>query len=269
MKRLLFFLLLLWTAQAFGQDAMLTVTGRVVDAVTGEPLPYASVYMDKGKGTLTNIEGDFRLTASPQDILTFSFIGFEKMSMQAWEVPSRVRLKPYEQALREVEVRPVDKLGVLAKVIKNLKRDFSKHKKDRRGYFMRALMKNSRDSYLIESLMGWRSAVNLRDDETFSGVYGINAQGKMSRMGLTTTNISRMSEISPSAFQSAYWEKTVKPLYSLSIAKKYYNIAVETLTGEEDEKLYRLSFRWKGLKSKILEGRRYMTGDAFVDAKTM
>ena len=129
MRRLLFFLLLLWTVWASGQDEMLTVTGRVVDAATGEPLPYAAVYKQNGMGTLTNVDGDFRLNASPQDILTFSFIGFEKTTMQAWEVPSRVRLKPYEQALREVEVRPVDKLGVLAAVIKNLKRDFSRHKR--------------------------------------------------------------------------------------------------------------------------------------------
>ena len=269
MRRLFLFLLLFWTVRAFGQDAMLTITGRVVDAVTDEPLPYAAVYKQNGMGTLTNVDGDFRLTALPQDILTFSFVGFKKMSMQAWEVPSRIRLKPYEQALKEVEVRPVDKLSVLAAVIKKLKRDFSKHKKDRQAYFMRALMKNDRDSYLIESLMGWSSAVNLRDDETFSGIYGINAQGRMSHMGLTTTNISRMSEISPSAFQSAYWQKMIKPLYSLSMAKKYYNISVETLVGDEGEKLYRFSFRWKGLKKKILEGRRHMTGEAFVDAKTM
>lgn len=269
MKRLLLFLLLLLAARASGQDAMLSVSGRVVDAVTGEPLPYASVSLDKGRGTLANIEGEFRLTASPQDILTFSFVGFEKTSMQAWEVPSRVRLKPYEQVLREVEVRPVDKMDVLAGVIRNLKRDFSKHKKDRQAYFMRALMKNDRDSYLIESLMGWRSAVNLRDDETFSGIYGLNAQGGMSRMGLFSTNLSRLAEISPSAFQSVYWEKTLKPLHSLSTARKYYDVSLETLTGDGDEKLYRLSFRWKGLKPKTQEGRRYMTGDAYVDAKTM
>ncbi len=248
---------------------MLTVTGRVVDAATGEPLPYAAVYKQNGTGTLTNIEGDFHLTASLQDILTFSFVGFEKMSMQAWEVPPTVRLKPYEQALREVEVRPVDKLNVVSEVIKNLKRDLARHKKDRKAYYMRALLKNSKDSYLIESLMGWRSAVNLRDDETFSGIYGVNAGGEASIMGLNTTNISRMSEISPSAFQSAYWEKAIKPLYSLSMAKKYYDITVETLTGEEGEKLYRLSFRWKGLKLSYLEQRRHITGDAYVDGGTM
>ena len=63
MRRLLFFLLLLWTAWASGQDEMLTVTGRVVDAATGEPLPYAAVYKQNGMGTLTNVDGDFRLNA--------------------------------------------------------------------------------------------------------------------------------------------------------------------------------------------------------------
>lgn len=88
-------------------------------------------------------------------------------------------------------------------------------------------------------------------------------------MGLFSTNLSRLAEISPSAFKSVYWEKTLKPLHSLSTARKYYDVSLETLTGDGDGKLYRLSFRWKGLKPKTQEGRRYMTGDAYVDAKTM
>ena len=269
MRRLLFFLLLLWTVWASGQDEMLTVTGRVVDAATGEPLPYAAVYKQNGMGTLTNVDGDFRLNASPQDILTFSFIGFEKTTMQAWEVPSRVRLKPYEQALREVEVRPVDKLDVLAAVIKNLKRDFSRHKKDRQAYFMRTLLKNDKDSYLIESLMGWSSAVNLRECETFSGIFGMNAEGEKSSIKLRLTNIHHMAEIGPSAFMSSYWEKAVKPLYSPSMARKYYAVELETRSSEMGEKLFRITFRLKNKVAKKLGNRRCLTGMALVDAETL
>ena len=190
-------------------------------------------------------------------------------TMQAWEVPSRVRLKPYEQALREVEVRPVDKLGVLAAVIKNLKRDFSRHKKDRQAYFMRALLKNDKDSYLIESLMGWRSAVNLRDDETFSGIFGMNAEGEKSSIKLRLTNIHHMAEIGPSAFMSSYWEKAVKPLYSLSMARKYYAVELETRSSEMGEKLFRITFRLKNKVAKKLGNRRCLTGMALVDAETL
>ena len=159
----LFFITLCSTG-AQAQDFVLQ--GRVVDAETGEPLPYTAIYVEKGRGSLTNIEGDYRLSVSNQDVLTFSFVGFEKLKLKASEVPRVIQLKPFSSALKEVEVVPIDELDILKQVINNLKQDFSKHKKDRQGYFMRTLLKNEEDSYLIESLMTARSAVNLREERT-------------------------------------------------------------------------------------------------------
>ena len=44
---------------AFGQTAKFKAV--VVDDATGEPLPYASVYVSPEKGTMTNDEGEFSL----------------------------------------------------------------------------------------------------------------------------------------------------------------------------------------------------------------
>ena len=135
----LFFITLCSTG-AQAQDFVLQ--GRVVDAETGEPLPYTAIYVEKGRGALTNIEGDYRLSVSNQDVLTFSFVGFEKLKLKASEVPRVIQLKPFSSALKEVVVVPIDELDILKQVINNLKQDFSKHKKDRQGYFMRTLLKN-------------------------------------------------------------------------------------------------------------------------------
>ena len=51
--------------------AQQTVTGRVVDAETGEPLPYVSIYVTEGKGTLSNDEGDFSIDVLPEETLRF------------------------------------------------------------------------------------------------------------------------------------------------------------------------------------------------------
>lgn len=263
------FILLVWLfcVSAWAQE--LTLQGRVVDVETGEPLPFASIHVGEGGGTLTNSEGDFRLTASPQDVLTFSFVGFERLSLQACEVPSRIMLKPFERTLQELVVVPQDALGIVARVIKNLRRDFSGHKKDRQGYFMRTLLSDRKDSYLIESLMGWGAAVNLREGETFSGIFGMNAEGEKSSIMLRLTNIHHMAEIGPSAFMSSYWEQAVKPLYSPSMARKYYDVGLETRSGEMGEKLYRITFQLKNKVAKKLGNRRCLTGTAFVDAETL
>lgn len=268
MRRFLYsILLLLLPVSIWGQDV--TLLGRVRDAETGEPLPYASIYVGKGRGSLTNTDGEFYLSVSAQDILTFSYIGYEKLRMKASEVPKEVRLKPFEQVLQEVVVMPVSELDIVRQVIRNLKKDFSTHKKDRLGYFMRTLLKNKDDSYLMESIMSWSSAVNLRDDELYSGMYGKNAEGDESNIHLKFTNITRVAEIGPSAFVTAYWRQSIRPFNSVSMTKKYYNVEVQTLFGSEGVKLYRITFRKKGNLSEKQEQRRILTGTAFVDAKTM
>jgi len=260
-------LLLMLSVPVWGQE--LTIQGRIIDAETGESLPYASIYVGEGRGTLTNIEGNFRLTLSKQDILTVSYVGYEKQRIEVAEVTKVIRLKPFKQELREVVVKPIDEMDILKQVIKNLKNDFSKHKSDRQAYFLRTLMKNSRDSYLIESLMAWSSAVNLRDDETFSGIYGINAKGDASRINLRLTNIHRVAEIGARTYQSRYWQEAIKPLSSLQIIRKYYDVESQRLLGDEGEMLYRFTFRWQEKHTKSLGGRRYLTGDIYVDAKTL
>ena len=53
----------------------LTLQGRVVDAETGEPLPYVNIRVGNGIGTLTNIEGSFKLLTEEKYVLSFSFVG--------------------------------------------------------------------------------------------------------------------------------------------------------------------------------------------------
>ena len=201
-------------------------------------------------------------------------MGYEKLKLKASEVPRVIQLKPFSSALKEVEVVPIDELDILKQVINNLKQDFSKHKKDRQGYFMRTLLKNEEDSYLIESLMTARSAVNLREEEMLSGRTGLNYEGNISRMELRLTNIQKVTEIGPSAFMSDYWEKAIKPLYNLSATRKYYDTDLETLFGSKGEKMYRITFRlnekerskWR---EEYLSERRHIVGTAFVDAESL
>lgn len=55
-----------------------TVTGRVTDGVGGPPLPGVSILV-KGTttGTTTDVDGNYSISAGSNDVLVFSFIGFE------------------------------------------------------------------------------------------------------------------------------------------------------------------------------------------------
>ena len=252
----------------------LTFQGQLRDAETGEPLPYASIYVAAGRGTLTNAEGNFSLSAGNQDVLTFSYVGYEKLKLKASDVPRVVKLKPFARDLEEVVVVPVDEWDVVKRVIKNLKKDFSKHKAEKQGYFMRTWMKDKRDSNLIECFMSALSAVNLHEEEFHSGICGVNAEGGSSRMKLAFTNIQFLSEVGPATFGSGFFENSVQPLNNLSMTKEYFDYKLETLFGTGGEKLYRIDFEWKekerpDWQTRYLRDRHRILGTAYVDAKTL
>lgn len=95
------FLLALFPMAGMAQEPL---QGRVVDAETGEALPYVSIFTDGGKGTLTNAEGDFKLEAEEGDALTFSCVGYKKARISAGKLHAVVRLKPYTTVMQEVTV---------------------------------------------------------------------------------------------------------------------------------------------------------------------
>ena len=56
-------ILLLSVSALAQQGGLRPYSGRVVDEVTGEPLPFVNVYAGEGRGAVTNLQGDFTLSA--------------------------------------------------------------------------------------------------------------------------------------------------------------------------------------------------------------
>ncbi|HRN73358.1 MAG TPA: carboxypeptidase-like regulatory domain-containing protein [Ginsengibacter sp.] len=80
MRNLLVVLFVLIQFPLFGQTT--TVTGKVIDASTGEALSGASVVIkSSGKGTVTNSEGAYSLNAKIIDVIVFSMVGYEAQSV--------------------------------------------------------------------------------------------------------------------------------------------------------------------------------------------
>jgi TonB-linked SusC/RagA family outer membrane protein len=67
-------LLLIMTCHVYGQDRM--ITGRVTDAEDGTPLAGVTVMISGTQtGTTTDLQGQYRIIATPGDILVFTFVG--------------------------------------------------------------------------------------------------------------------------------------------------------------------------------------------------
>ncbi|MEL7162517.1 MAG: DUF5686 family protein, partial [Bacteroidota bacterium] len=69
--------LLLLTVLGTGVRAQ-SLTGRLTDADTGEPLPFASIYVEATKsGAASNADGYFRIQLGGSSRVVFSYLGYQ------------------------------------------------------------------------------------------------------------------------------------------------------------------------------------------------
>ena len=104
MKKILYILILLW-AVTLTANAQTVLTGTITDAATGEPLITAQVYVKSGKkaeGTVTGLDGDFRLETKESLPLTLSvdYIGYRTQEIDVYACPGIALPVSFTPALR-------------------------------------------------------------------------------------------------------------------------------------------------------------------------
>jgi len=89
------------------------VTGTVTDASTGEPLPGVNVVIEgTTKGTVTDFDGKYVIEASPEDVLVFSYVGYQEAREKVGDRSQiNVALKPGET----LETVVINAMGVAVK----------------------------------------------------------------------------------------------------------------------------------------------------------
>lgn len=107
MYQLLLFCFLLSSYNlAYGQERV--ISGKVTSPVDGAPLPGVNVLI-KGtsEGTITDIDGNYSISANDNDVLVFSFVGFSNSEVPVSSISGSnysIILKEDIQALSEVVV---------------------------------------------------------------------------------------------------------------------------------------------------------------------
>jgi len=97
-------LLLLIHFEGVGQSTV--ITGRVVAASDNAPLPGVTVAVrGDNRGTVTDVDGKYSITAQPSDVLVFSFIGMETQEITVGNQSTvDVALAESSQSLQEIVV---------------------------------------------------------------------------------------------------------------------------------------------------------------------
>jgi hypothetical protein len=112
MKPWLVSIFVIFCSAVFAQTA--TIKGSVIDASTGEPLPFGNVFINSSTlGTTSDKQGNFELKNVPMPgtyEVIISYVGYEsyaqKINVSDGDVTVRViKLKPSETLLNDVEVK--------------------------------------------------------------------------------------------------------------------------------------------------------------------
>jgi hypothetical protein len=93
---------LLWSSLANGQSLL---EGRIVDAESGKPVPFASVgIVGTAKGTSSNLDGAFTLSLAQATSVKITCVGYESVEVPVGVDFLDIRLKPIATQLKEVVV---------------------------------------------------------------------------------------------------------------------------------------------------------------------
>ena len=121
-----------------------SISSRVVDAKTGEAIPYATVQFGENKGIITNDEGEFSLyLTSPvtPDSLYISCMGYEKTAISAERaLDSVIAIDPKPIELSEVYLfdEELDVDEIISRAKKNLTKNYSQDPIKQRLFFRKS-----------------------------------------------------------------------------------------------------------------------------------
>lgn len=105
----------------------LSIGGKIIDAETSEPLPYATIGIShRGRGTVTNYNGNFILRISEEcleDTLTVSYVGYVNRLLPVRSLPGNVMTITMDRdyiPIPEVIIRAQDPLLILRRTVSSL-----------------------------------------------------------------------------------------------------------------------------------------------------
>lgn len=274
MRIIIVFLLLMSAGSAFCQHAGEVFTGRVVDAETGEPLPYVHIKAH-GQETLANVEGDFSLKAEPTDTVSFRLVGFQVRRLCLKDLQATVRLSPLATVMNELEVRgmPVD--DILKKLVKKINREHKRGEKLRTTYFYRSSVTDSSGCEMLEAFIDAKSAINIRNMYLISGISRDGYKGAGSEIGLRETNIHRLLELGPATWDARLWTYALCPFEDYWKTKYSYDCSATRLKGDDGGDIYKLVLTLKeNLKGTPAEWHikrhgQLVEGTFYVEAGTL
>ena len=288
MKRLSLILILqLVVAFAWSQNDT-TFCARIVEAESDEPIPLVGVYVANDNTTLTNFEGEFCITAQPDDTIRFSCAGRKTLYTRADRLPTTIKMEMLASSLSEVTVKGYE--GTLMQISKKMEKAFNSKRRKTARYFYRQTQVLGLQQDIVEAFVDAKSAINLRDLEFVSGRHGNLTRQQWDKSSISYMNLHHVMELGPMTCEARFWRSLLSPLVSktefgknlrgangklFDVNSKYfgynyyqrvYNIEIKNLDEDNGQHLYRIDLSRREDLNTIFP---LMTGTLYVDRSTL
>ncbi len=201
-----------------------SVSGKVIDASSEEPLPYCHILVVRtGTGTITNEDGVFTLdNVLDDDVIEISYIGYSSLSIDgaALKQNTTVRLRPQSIALNELFIYAND--DYLYSAIQECAEMMLKQpERTAKTYYYVATDIGGRPNELMESYYnGWVKGSSVRGIRLKNGRAGLPLDGNKFFFNLQTSvaiewleTIQRSDRFPSTPFH--YNERKMKRFYEL------------------------------------------------------
>lgn len=159
--RSLLFIFFLFSFIAIDAQDLLVIRGEVVDAKSGDPIPYAHVGIPKiGIGTTTTNSGAFVLKINPihkDKTLTVSFIGYENYDKKVANINQFLTIKIEQSATDLQMVEVIDEFSVesiIRKAVAKIPKNYPSKSTSAKGFYRQSRTdKNNEYLYVAEGVL--------------------------------------------------------------------------------------------------------------------
>jgi len=262
MKILIFVLFFFLSIFAKGQYT--TVTGKVIDKNTQQPLPFATIQVEKtGIGTITNNNGRFSLKISNRyynNKIYISYLGYKTQERNIKEIKNQIVifLQPTEKELAEVVIMTKSTLlDLLKKAYKKIPENYPIYPTMLRGFY-RETVKTPKNQYLY-----FAEAVT----ETYKSGYNVSSDEGQVKILKSMVNVFPLSD---TLFKNQYFysgvfsgnkDDFVKKRYDFINPRHFnkYNYTLKGISNYQGTSVYIINFDTNNdTLSGTMEGMLYI-----------
>jgi hypothetical protein len=148
------------TADSTTAEKVKYITGKIVDDETSEPLPFATIALkNKGKGTVTNNNGNFGMKITPDfsnDTLSFSYLGYLGREIPVKKIFANnltISMKREFISIPEIIIKNQNPQEIISRAFKAISHNYGNTPALMTGFYREGVLKKSELQTYSEAIL--------------------------------------------------------------------------------------------------------------------